>query len=414
MIPLQLRVRNFMCYRDNVPPIDFDGIHLACLTGANGHGKSALLDAITWALWGKARAKRDDELIHLGESEMEVEFTFALGGTVYRVLRKRDSTKRGRTLLDLQVQVPEGGDEFRSIAESGVRATDAAIVRLLRMDYETFTNSAFLLQGKADAFTTRAPAERKRVLGEILGLSLYDDYEQRAKERARETEQRLAELEAVLRDIDRELARQPEYEEEQSRVEARVAELSATVKEAEAVLRDLRHKQQLLEHQQARLSDLERRLAQAEQEVAEIEAQIADRQERLALYEDTLAERQQVEDGHADLVQAREAEATWNERLAQVVQFQERQRELERAVDAARRELDLAQGRLGERIGELERRAAEQPQHERELAAVGADWPSCPSARPSATRPGHSFRPWAKNRPACRCATINSAPRWTP
>ncbi|MGD8904815.1 MAG: AAA family ATPase, partial [Anaerolineae bacterium] len=72
MIPLQLRVRNFMCYRDNVPPLNFDGIHLACLTGANGHGKSALLDAMTWSLWGKARAKRDDELIHLGESEMEV------------------------------------------------------------------------------------------------------------------------------------------------------------------------------------------------------------------------------------------------------------------------------------------------------------------------------------------------------
>ena len=55
VIPLQLRVHNFMCYRENVPLLDFDGIHLACLTGANGHGKSALLDAITWALWGKAR-----------------------------------------------------------------------------------------------------------------------------------------------------------------------------------------------------------------------------------------------------------------------------------------------------------------------------------------------------------------------
>jgi exonuclease SbcC len=186
VIPLQLRVRNFMCYRDNVPKLDFDGIHLACLTGANGHGKSALLDAITWALWGKARAKRDDDLIHLGESEMEVEFTFDLGGTVYRVLRKRDSSKRGRTLLDLQVQVPGEGGEFRSIAETGVRATEAAIVRLLRMDYETFTNSAFLLQGKADAFTTRTPAERKRILGEILGLGRYDEYEQRAKEQVRE------------------------------------------------------------------------------------------------------------------------------------------------------------------------------------------------------------------------------------
>jgi exonuclease SbcC len=369
MIPLQLRVRNFMCYRDNVPPLNFEGIHLACLTGANGHGKSALLDAMTWALWGKARAKRDDELIHLGESEMEVEFTFGLAGTVYRILRKRDSSKRGRTVLDLQVQ---HDGTFRSIADSTIRGTQAAIIRLLRMDYETFTNSAFLLQGKADAFTTRTPAERKQVLGEILGLSLYDVYEQRAKEKAKAKDREVAELEGLLRDIDRELARQPEYEAELAQAETRVAELSAAVKEAEAVLRELRQAQQTLEHQQARLRDLDRRLAQAEQEVAEIEAQIAEGQGRLALYEKTLAERQQVEGGHADLLAAREAEAAWNERLAQYAQYQERQRELEQVVGTARRELDLAVGRLSERSRELEQRAAELAGHERELAEVRA------------------------------------------
>jgi exonuclease SbcC len=367
MIPLQLRVRNFMCYCDDVPPLDFDGIHLACLTGANGHGKSALLDAMTWALWGRTRARRDDELIHLGQSEMEVEFTFGLGGNVYRVLRKRDSSGRGRTLLDLQVQ---HDDEYRSIAELGVRGTQDAIVRLLRMDYETFTNSAFLLQGKADAFTTRTPAERKQVLGDILGLGLYDEYEQRAKEKAKEKDRQLAELEGLLRDVDRELARQPEYETEQAGAEARVSELSAAVKEAEAALRDLRGQQQALEHQQARLRDLERRLAQAEREVGEIETQISERQARLAAYEAALAERSQVEQGYADLTAAREAEASWNERLAQYARLQDRQRELERAVDAARHQLDLEMGRLAERARDLERRAAEAPRHERDLAEV--------------------------------------------
>jgi exonuclease SbcC len=367
MIPLQLTVRNFMCYRGDVPPLIFDGIHLACLTGANGHGKSALLDAMTWALWGKARAKRDDELIHLGESEMEVEFTFDLGGTVYRVLRKRDSTKRGRTLLDLQVQ---HDGLFRSIAESGVRGTQEAIIGLLRMDYETFTNSSFLLQGRADAFTTRTPAERKRVMGEILGLSLYDTYEQKAKEKSKDKDRQVAELEGLLRDIDRELARQPEYEAELAQAKGRVAELSGLVKETEANLRDLRQEQQTLEHQQARLQDLERRLTQAERELHEVETQMTERQQRLGLYEATLAEQQQVEEGYEALARARETEATWNERLGQHAQLQDRQREIERAVDTARHELDLARGRLSERIRELERRATEGPGHERQLAEV--------------------------------------------
>ena len=50
MIPLRLSVKNFMCYRDDVPALHFESIHVACLCGDNGHGKTALLDAMTWAL----------------------------------------------------------------------------------------------------------------------------------------------------------------------------------------------------------------------------------------------------------------------------------------------------------------------------------------------------------------------------
>ena len=366
MIPLQLRVRNFMCYCD-VPPLNFEGIHLACLTGANGHGKSALLDAITWALWGRARAKRDDELIHQGETEMDVEFIFDLGGTVYRVLRKRDSSKGGRTLLDFQVR---DQDRFRSITEPTIRATQAAIIRLLRMDYDTFTNSAFLLQGRADAFTTRTPAERKQVLADILSLNRYDEYEQRTKDQAREKDRQIAELEGTLRDLDRELAHQPEYEADLDQAEARVATLSAAHKQADAALRELRHEQQTLEHQQAGMRDLDRRLAQAEHELNEVETQLGQHQQRLALHEAILAQRQQVEEGYAGLTAARQIEAAWNERLLQTAQIQERQRALERVSDIARRELDLTLGRLAERIRELERRAGGASTHERELAEV--------------------------------------------
>ena len=79
MIPLKLSLRNFMCYRENVAPLDFSGIHLACLSGDNGHGKSALLDAMTWALWGRSWAKTDDELIFTGATDMEVAFDFRAG-----------------------------------------------------------------------------------------------------------------------------------------------------------------------------------------------------------------------------------------------------------------------------------------------------------------------------------------------
>jgi len=76
MIPLKLTLSNFLCYRDNVPPLDFTGLHVACICGSNGHGKSALLDSITWALWGKARGRVQDEMISYGADECRVELDF--------------------------------------------------------------------------------------------------------------------------------------------------------------------------------------------------------------------------------------------------------------------------------------------------------------------------------------------------
>jgi exonuclease SbcC len=62
MIPLDLYVSGFLSYQDPVE-LDFTAIELACIAGSNGAGKSALLDAITWVLFGQAR-KRDDSLIN--------------------------------------------------------------------------------------------------------------------------------------------------------------------------------------------------------------------------------------------------------------------------------------------------------------------------------------------------------------
>ncbi len=79
MIPVTLRLKNFMSYGEAAPVLDFELFHVACLSGRNGQGKSALLDAMTWALWGEARKssgghKPDDDLVRIGEREMQVEF----------------------------------------------------------------------------------------------------------------------------------------------------------------------------------------------------------------------------------------------------------------------------------------------------------------------------------------------------
>ena len=111
MIPLRLTVKNFMCYREDVPVLDLEGIHVACLCGDNGHGKTALLDAVTWALWGQARARTQDELVHQGQRDMAVELEFSARGQRYRVDRRFARSGRsqgGSTILELQVSSGNG------------------------------------------------------------------------------------------------------------------------------------------------------------------------------------------------------------------------------------------------------------------------------------------------------------------
>ena len=75
MIPRRLALENFLSYQKCCVP--FEGLRLAVLSGKNGDGKSALLDSMTWALWGKARGRTEDDRIRLGAEHMSVELSCA-------------------------------------------------------------------------------------------------------------------------------------------------------------------------------------------------------------------------------------------------------------------------------------------------------------------------------------------------
>ncbi len=369
MIPVKLQLRNFMCYREPTS-LDFAGIHLACLTGDNGHGKSALLDAITWALWGKARARYDDELVTLGEKEMEVEFEFLLGDVHYRVIRKRELGRRSRSALELQIR---DNGRSRSFTASTQRETQARINGILRMDYNTFINSAFLLQGRADEFTVKPPTERKRILADILGLSIYDEYEQRAKAQVKEKEQAEREVEARIQEIQRELEHRPEYKRELKAAQAELDQLSSQAKAAEVALQELRGKMKTLEAQRAQLADVSKRISAAETQLRELDERIEVQHKRIADCESILERREQIETGYARLLQAREREADYSAKLSQLLPLNEEKARLEKLVAEAKKGLELEKHLVGERVADLGKLAERLSKLEAEHADVSQE-----------------------------------------
>jgi exonuclease SbcC len=374
MIPVRLKVRNFLCYRDNVPALDFAGIHVACLSGANGHGKSALLDAITWALWGKARARQDDALIHQGQTDMDVEFDFLMDGHLYRIIRKRSAKGRGQSALEFRV---EDGERFRVLTEETMRATQARINSVLRMDYDTFINSAFLVQGRADEFTVKSPADRKQVLADILGLSLYDRAEEIARDRSREAEQRIGELNAQLREIDRELVNLPAYQEEEKAHVVEAERLASQREEAQRQLQDAQTALNELRLKQRELSDLENREAHDAGVLAIRDQKKGALLARVGELDVLLREADSIESGCQRLLDARKAEADIGQKAIQAAELGALAMKVEGIIAQARQKVELQLQHAQKQAGDMAAMAAQvgpfRTQHEavvRELAAL--------------------------------------------
>ncbi len=395
MIPLKLRLSNFMCYRDE-QTLDFSGIHLACLAGDNGHGKSALLDAITWALWGRARARRDDELIALGEVEMWVEFEFGLGPQRYRVWRQRSKKGRGQSDLHFYVwntspptppshsergsELPlpsqgggEGvGGEWQLLDDGGLVERQGQIIRALRLDYETFVNSAFLLQGRADSFTVKTASERKQILADILGLARYDLYEERAKQEVQARKEQATRIGGEIAGIDAELSRRADYEARLQAARAAAAQGVAALRTAEVEQAAARLAVQERRSQARQLADLRGRLARAERDLVDGRGQLDTAQVRQAQFEAVLAQRAEIEAGWAALSAARAEDAAWNARLLRHTQASERVNRARLAVDQARLALEAEERRLSDRQAELGRRIAAGQEQAKALATVQA------------------------------------------
>ncbi|MBI2871853.1 MAG: SMC family ATPase [Chloroflexi bacterium] len=350
MIPVSLTLRNFMCYRENVPTLHLDGVRVACLCGPNGHGKSALLDAMTWALWGKARGQRQEQLVHQGQREMQVELEFDAGDRRYRAIRRYargGRSTQGHSSLELQMQTGEG---YRPITGNSIADTEEKIRQLIGMDYDTFINSAFLLQGRADAFTMSTPAQRKEVLARVLGLELYERLEEQAKARVRDAQGRAHHLEGELEQLRREVTRRAEYEEALADINAQLAPARQSVEAATQRLEALRQRADHLRRQGERLAELERSLERSRQQLHELRAQQEKLQTRVREWQDLLSRREQVQDGHHRLAEARARLDALNQALMELNSLRDRLAPLERAIEQARAQLSAREHALLQHI----------------------------------------------------------------
>lgn len=330
MIPIRLQLNNFMPYRAPDAVI-FDGIDLACLTGHNGAGKSSILDAITWALWGKARAKRDDELIHLGQNEMQVQLDFEQEGIYYRVLRRRSRKGRGSTgALDLMIL--RENESPLIINEVSTRYTQNKINDILRLDYETFVNSAFLQQGRADAFTIKTPAERKKILSDILGLDQWKIYEDRAKSQLSKLATSISIIHHDIAKIEEEIAKEPQYKQEVADATHAHTEATENLRIAQEQYNQVLNSEEALVREQTNLISQGNTIKRHQEDMVSAQAEIDRQNEKIADYQETINQEATITQGYQQLLTARENQSTIADQLSQMQDLDKQYNKLDKAL----------------------------------------------------------------------------------
>lgn len=385
MIPLQLTLRNFLSYREGTE-LDLSGIHLACISGLNGAGKSSILDAITWALFGKSRVKSDDDLVNriaaANGAAAEVDFVFELEGAIYRVIRRKAAGKT--TELEFQARAKGvDGERWQALTEAKLKETQAALEKLLRMNYDVFTNASFLLQGQADEFTTKTPDKRKEILAEILGVNMWDTYKDLAAERRKGAENEGTVIERRLAEVETELSHEEELTRALELAEANVRAMTAERDRQDALVAAARQNKTMADHQRQLLRRLTADLAESRRELEHVGTLIAQRKADLQAHQ-SLLDRRTVIESQFKAWQIAESEfGGWQEKAEQhalvvgekhplemeiakvEAQLEQRLKALEQqreSAETATTELELLRAQVAvhkQQLSELQEKAAE-------------------------------------------------------
>ena len=309
MIPISLSMEGFLSYIERVE-IDFTGFSLACITGENGAGKSSILDGITWALFGKAR-KHDESVINLDSEKAEVCLVFSYEGNQYKIVRSNPKGKPKQVELFILDERQGNGETWIPLTERTLRETDHKIIEILRLDYESFTNASFLLQGEADQFTQQNPAARKRLLSQILGLEIWEEYRNRTLQKRRSTEKELSQLDGRITEILAELDEEEQRVNNLKLLEKDLSKAQNDREKAEKQLKDLQALVTSLNEQEKLVASSARVVVNKEKTINQTKEKINQRVSERELHEKIISRTDAIQQSFKDWEKAQKSLADW-------------------------------------------------------------------------------------------------------
>lgn len=199
MRPRRLEISGFTSFKERTE-IDFEGAEYFALVGPTGSGKSSVIDAITFALYGSVPRYDDLRLVHPvishGKVEAKVLLEFTVEGTEYTAIRvvRRNPSGKGATTKEARLE--SGGEVLAGNADE----LSEQIARLIGLSFDHFTRCVVLPQGEFARFLHDAAKDRQDLVVKLLNLGVYERMRQLATQSAAERKLQLQAIEQKLSD----------------------------------------------------------------------------------------------------------------------------------------------------------------------------------------------------------------------
>jgi exonuclease SbcC len=184
MLPIKLELKNFKSHTQSV--IDFSNFASALIIGeksgdprrSNGSGKSSILEAFSFAIFGETGDKNADDVVKTGQVTCEVILDFVHDNDNYQIKRIRNA-KYSKMITEFWKILPDGS---RSKLHGDTnKITDSIICDTIKCTYDIFMNSVYFRQGSFFDFAQGTFSTRQALLGSLLNLEDWAKYQKQAK-----------------------------------------------------------------------------------------------------------------------------------------------------------------------------------------------------------------------------------------
>jgi len=283
MIIKKIKLENFKSHKNTEINL-FTGINT--IMGHNGSGKTSILEAISFALFKQYTSKKIDDLIKTGSKKMAVELTFVVNGQTYQVKRERTGSSKAT------LKVLEEGT-FAGVVSGDKQVTDE-IQNLLEMDKDLFLNSVYVQQGEIADLIDKTPAEKKEIIGRLLGIDSLERAWRNMKLITEKYEDESLKLEGKLEsftDLGTEITTK---QEQITELQDTIKEVKASSQEAITAYEEVKEKKNVMDEKAIQAEVISSKIVTTEKSLIDTVAGTEDLEHEVELFENNEKELEEI------------------------------------------------------------------------------------------------------------------------